>query len=262
MNHKYYQVLKDASKRRANISIYGNIRSWRRPKEWGDDGTANVTAWDLKREIDALTDTDDIDVFINSYGGEVAEALAIYTCLQRHPANVHTYIDGIAASAATIVFMAGDTRAVGDVGLMMIHNCMSSIGYANSDQLRKAADDNDKWNQQSIDVYVAKTGLPEAKIKAMMDKETYLTVAEALKYGFATHRMKNEGDEVEQNAFEPIFSALMYAQECRKQTIRIPTNYASIVNDDHQEHDEDHDSDEKPVEETKNNRPWYWAERN
>ena len=120
----FYQITRDDDTRTADINIYGDItgsaeiiRSW-----IGDDGS--VSARDIKSEIDGL-DVDTINVYINSYGGEVAEALAIYSALQRHKAQVHTYCDGFACSAATIIFCAGDVRTMGSIALMMIHNCMS-----------------------------------------------------------------------------------------------------------------------------------------
>lgn len=137
MKQKYYQIT--AAETRATINIYGDITSF----PWMD---SDVSSHDIKQEIDSLS-VSDIDVYINSYGGEVAEALAIYTALKRNPAAVHTYCDGFACSAASIVFMAGDTRTMGELGLLMIHNCMSYVGYANSAELRKAAEDNDKINQ-------------------------------------------------------------------------------------------------------------------
>ena len=157
----FYQITRDDDTRTADINIYGDItgsaeiiRSW-----IGDDGS--VSARDIKREIDGL-DVDTINVYINSYGGEVAEALAIYSALQRHKAQVHTYCDGFACSAATIIFCAGDVRTMGSIALMMIHNCMSYIGYANSEEMRKAAEDNDKINQSSIEAY-KKSIIPQKK---------------------------------------------------------------------------------------------------
>lgn len=200
MKRKYYQITE--ADNRASIDIYGDITSW----PWLD---SDVSAYDIKKEIDAL-DVSDIDVFINSYGGEVAEALAIYSALKRNSAAVHTYCDGFACSAASIVFAAGDTRTMGEIGLLMIHNCMSYIGYANSEELRKAAEDNDKINQSSINAYKAATGLEEDKIRELMDAETWITAQEAVELGFATDIAGAEEDEKpEQSAFSVIRSRLL-----------------------------------------------------
>lgn len=215
----FYQITKDDDTRTADINIYGDItgsaeiiRSW-----IGDDGS--VSARDIKREIDGL-DVDTINVYINSYGGEVAEALAIYSALQRHKAQVHTYCDGFACSAATIIFCAGDVRTMGSIALMMIHNCMSYIGYANSEEMRKAAEDNDKINQSSIEAYKKVSNLSEDEIKQMMNAETWLTAQECFDYGFATEIAGDddeEDDETQQSAMASIHDAILgYKPDMKK----------------------------------------------
>ena len=152
---KFYQITVSSENRVAEIIIYGDITAFATDlKRWyGDDeNIAEVSSRQIVVEINAL-DVDTINIYINSYGGEVAEALAIYSALKRHPASVHTFCDGFACSAATIVFCAGDVRTMGSLALMMIHNCMSYLGYVNSNEMRKAAEDNDKINQSSIEAY-------------------------------------------------------------------------------------------------------------
>ena len=144
----------------------------------------------------------------------MAEALAIYTALKRHSASVHTYCDGFACSAATIIFCAGDVRTMGSIALLMIHNCMSYLGYANSSEMRKAADDNDKINQSSVEAYKAVANISEDEIKAMMEAEAWLTAEECLKYGFATEIAEKEEDEDEKKSEivsdETLFSDMDY----------------------------------------------------
>ena len=224
----FYQITRDNDTRTADINIYGDItsnaevyRNW-----WGDDGS--VSARDIKSEIEGL-DVDTINVYINSYGGEVAEALAIYSALQRHKAQVHTYCDGFACSAATIIFCAGDVRTMGSIALMMIHNCMSYIGYANSEEMRKAAEDNDKINQSSIEAYKKVSNLSEDEIKQMMNAETWLTAQECLDYGFATEIAGDddeEDEETQQSAMASIHDAILgYKPDMKKffneQTLRL-----------------------------------------
>ena len=198
---KFYQIL--TNDRVADINIYGDITSW----PWLD---SDISAHGIKEEIDGL-DVDEINVYINSYGGEVAEALAIYSALKRHSASVHTYCDGFACSAATIIFVAGDVRTMGSIALMMIHNCMSYLGFANSEEMRKAAEDNDKINQSSIEAYKKVTNLSEDELKDMMNAETWLTAAECLEYGFATEIADEEDDETDpqQTAFGSIRNAIL-----------------------------------------------------
>lgn len=212
MSRRYYQI--STADRTAEIDIYGDITSDAEILNnfFGDTGARSARG--LKAEIDAM-DVDVINVYINSYGGEVAEALAIYSALQRHKAEVHTFCDGFACSAATIIFCAGDTRTMGSIALMMIHNCMSYLGYANSEEMRKAAEDNDKINQSSIEAYKKVSNLTEKQIRKMMDKETWLSAEECLQYGFATEIAKKEDAEgdPEQTAFPSIRKAILDERE-------------------------------------------------
>ena len=212
----FYQIA--TKDRTADIMIYGDITSMATAlRRWyGDDeNVAEVDSFQITKEINGL-DVDTINVFINSYGGEVAEALAIYSALKRHSASVHTYCDGFACSAATIIFCAGDVRTMGSIALLMIHNCMSYIGYANSEEMRKAAEDNDKINQSSINAYLTVTSLSEEKITELMDNATWLTAKEALDYGFATEIADQEEDgTAQQSAFGMIREAVLERQNGR-----------------------------------------------
>ena len=124
-------------------------------------------------------------VRINSYGGEVAEGLAIYNLLKSYDGEVATICDGFACSAASVVFMAGKQRIMPKSSLLLIHNAWTrASGDAND--LRKAADDLEKITQPSIDIYSSVSNLSEEEIKKMMDEETWISADEALSYGFAT----------------------------------------------------------------------------
>lgn len=213
---KFYQITVSSENRVADIIIYGDITSFATDltRWYGDDeNIAEVASRQIIKEINDL-DVDTINVYINSYGGEVAEALAIYSALKRHSASVHTFCDGFACSAATIIFCAGDVRTMGSIALMMIHNCMSYLGYANSNEMRKAAEDNDKINQSSINAYLAVSNLSEEEIRNMMDKATWLTAQECLEYGFATEvaDLETDNPEVQQSAFGLIRQAVLNSQ--------------------------------------------------
>ena len=209
---KFYQIT--TSGRTADINIYGDITGDAELiNAWLDADTGAVSARGIVQEISDL-DVDTINVYINSYGGEVAEALAIYSALKRHSASVHTFCDGFACSAATIIFCAGDVRTMGSIALMMIHNCMSYLGYANSNEMRKAAEDNDKINQSSINAYMSVVNVSEEEIRRMMDNATWLTAQECLEYGFATEVADQEDydAEVQQSAFRLIREAILKDQ--------------------------------------------------
>jgi len=230
----YYQLEVNNDTRTADINIYGMItRAAEIYKAWGlDEG--EVSAHGLKQVIDGL-DVDVINVYINSYGGEVSEALAIYSALRRNKATVNTFCDGFACSAATIIFCAGEERTMGRLALMMIHNCMSYIGYANSEELRKAAEDNDKINQSSIEAYKRVTAgkLSEDRIKEMMSAETWMSAEECLEYGFATAIDDDEDDDeddddVVQSAFSSIRGAVL---QMHGEAAAVPAALAAALED-------------------------------
>jgi len=155
----------------AEISIYDEIGFW--------GVTAKQFIGDLKA-IDATA----IKLAINSPGGAVFDALAIYNALRQHPASVEVTIMGVAASAASIIAMAGDTVVMPENAFMMIHNPLN-MAYGNADDLREMADVLDKIGASLVGIYAKRTGLPEDEIKALLDAETWLNADEAVLKGFA-----------------------------------------------------------------------------
>ena len=251
---KFYQIT--TSGRTADINIYGDITGDAELiNAWLDADTGAVSARGIVQEISDL-DVDTINVYINSYGGEVAEALAIYSALKRHSASVHTFCDGFACSAATIIFCAGDVRTMGSIALMMIHNCMSYLGYANSNEMRKAAEDNDKINQSSINAYMSVVNISEEEIRRMMDNATWLTAQECLEYGFATEVADQEDDdaEVQQSAFRLIREAILKDQwqvdlsPIMQKLTKLQEQIEALQKDDDQDPDEDDPDNDDPEE--------------
>ena len=155
----------------ADISIFDEIGFW--------GVTAKQFIGDLKA-IDAKT----IKLAINSPGGSVFDALAMYNALRQHPANVEVTVLGVAASAASLVAMAGDTIVMPENAFMMIHNPLN-FAYGNADELREMADVLDKIGASLVATYANRTGLPEDEIKALLDAETWLNAEEAVLKGFA-----------------------------------------------------------------------------
>lgn len=204
MKKKYYSFEKEGQT--ATINIYGDITSW----AWEELG--EVSAYNLSKQLDELTDVSQINVYINSYGGEVAEGLAIYNALRRHKAKVTTYCDGFACSIASVIFMAGDERVMSESSLLMIHNAWTYAG-GNAEQLRKQADDLDKITQASVEAYKAHSSLSEEEIKSLMDGETWILPEEALTYGFATTIDRTETKNASQNAFLQLFNIIKAHQE-------------------------------------------------
>ncbi len=180
MMRKFYSMSKENDK--ATINIYTEIASY-------TEGAADY----LSKKIDGLKDVKQIDVYINSPGGEVFEGLAIYNSLKRHKAKVVTHCDGMAASIASVIFLAGEERVMCEASFLMIHNAWG-VSCGNAAEMRKYADDLEKVTQASIEIYKANSTLSEEEIKELMAKETILYSDEALEYGFATKVENSESN--------------------------------------------------------------------
>lgn len=176
MKERFYQ-LTNVSEDSATLYIYGDITSIK----WFEN---DVCVYDLAKEIGDLNGKA-LTVRINSYGGEVAEGLAIYNLLKSYAGEVTTICDGFACSAASVVFMAGAKRIMPRSSLLMIHNAWTRAS-GDADDLRKAAEDLEKITQPSVEIYTSVSNLDADEIKAMMDAETWIDADEALDFGFAT----------------------------------------------------------------------------
>lgn len=126
----------------------------------------------------------DITVRINSPGGDMFEGIAIYNLLRAHPAKVTVEVLGWAASAASIIAMAGDEIRMGLGSFMMIHNAWGLV-IGNRHDMREAAILFDQFDGALADIYEARTGMKHADIEQLMDAETFMAAAQAVKYGFA-----------------------------------------------------------------------------
>ncbi len=176
---KYYNLCVDKENGEADVYIFGDITSWK----WRE---SDVSSYTLSKELEMLPDNINvINVYINSCGGELSEALAIRSQLKRHPAKVKTFCDGIAASAAVTVFMAGNERIMSNASLLFIHNAWT-YSSGNANEFRKQADDLDKFTEQSINAYMEHLTIGEDELKQMMDEETWLNPTECLDMGFCT----------------------------------------------------------------------------
>lgn len=188
MKKRYYSLYQDAENKKAEIYIYGDITSY----DWREKDKSSYT---LVKELEELEDVEEIKIFINSYGGEVKEGLAIYNALKRHKAKIKTYVDGFACSIASVIFAAGDERIMSNTSLLMIHNAWTWVA-GDSNELKKQAEDLEKITQASINVYLNITNLSEEEIKEMMDEETWIGSDEAFEMGFATEILELEEKEV------------------------------------------------------------------
>ena len=203
---KYYQLVQSNADDSADLYIFGDISSW--PSDYFGD----KSAWSIVKELGDL-DAAHLHVHINSYGGDVAEGLAIYNVLKNHSAEVITHCDGFACSAASVVFMAGEERIMSPASLLMVHNAWT-IALGNAEELRKTADDIETITQASVNAYKAVATIDESKIKELMDNETWILPEDALEYGFATSIDEEiEEDGVQQSAFRIIRDKLISPEE-------------------------------------------------
>lgn len=154
----------------AEISIFDEIGFW------------GVTAKSFIDEL-RLIKAASINLSINSPGGSVFDALAIFNALRQHPAEINVTIMGVAASAASLVAMAGDRIVMPENTFMMVHNPIGAAN-GNSDDMRDLADILDKIGQSLVATYVARTGQSEDSIRALLDAETWMSAAEAEFLGF------------------------------------------------------------------------------
>lgn len=143
-----------------------------------------VNARGFVKELKALGDVSALDIHINSPGGDVFEGAAIYNILKQHKATKTVFIDGLAASMASVVAMAGDRIVMPENAMMMIHN-PSTFAAGDSKDMRKTAEMLDKIRDTLVSAYAAKSGLAESEIVSIMDAETWLNAAEAIELGFA-----------------------------------------------------------------------------
>lgn len=197
MNKKYYML--EQNGKQANLSIYGDITSC----PWFEN---DVSAFSLVSKLETL-DAEEINVYINSYGGEVAEGLAIYNALKRHKAKINTFCDGFACSIASVIFMAGDERMMSPASLLMIHNAWTCAS-GNAQELRKQADDLEIITSASVAAYTERVSITENEVKELMDAETWIDAKIALQKGFATKIIDGQGENPSQHLQNRIFEAL------------------------------------------------------
>ncbi|WP_342106304.1 ClpP-like prohead protease/major capsid protein fusion protein [Methylobacterium sp. SI9] len=160
------------------LILYGVIN----PNDMSGEG---IRAIDVIDSLVQLSAAPQVKVRINSPGGSCIEGLAIYNALRGCGKPVVTQVDGIAASAASVVMLAGDTRLIAESASVMIHDPWG-MAIGTSDELRASADECDRQKQIVIDLYVARTGQDAETISAMMAAETYMSASDAIDNGFAT----------------------------------------------------------------------------
>lgn len=176
MSKKFWEF-KNQTNDEADLYLYIEIASW-------GGGYYAHSAKSFKAELDALGDIKTLNVYINSPGGDVFEGEAIANMIKRHKAYVKGYVDGLAASIASVIAMACDELIMPSNTMLMIHNAWVYTA-GNSKDLRKAADTLDKVDTSIRQSYLSKAGdkLAEDDLIVLMEAETWLTAQEAYDYG-------------------------------------------------------------------------------
>lgn len=172
----------------ATIYVYDVIDSF-----WG------VSAADLAAQLSGIT-APNIALRINSPGGDVFEARAMMTALNEHPATVTAKIDGLAASAASVLALAASSVEIAEGGFYMIHQAWT-FALGNADDLRTTAELLTKVDGSLVNDYAAKTGKSADEITAWMKAETWFTAQEAVDAGFANAIMPTSGSSAKASAF-------------------------------------------------------------
>lgn len=172
-NRKWWDIRAQANAAgEVEIKIYNEIGFW------GTDAQTFVTQLDA-----AAANASAIVVAINSMGGDVFDAFAIYNALRRHAGKVKVRVDGVAASAASLIAMAGDEIVMPENAMLMIHNA-HTVTAGEAKDLRRIADLLDNAGDGILAAYAAKSGMSVDDIRALMDAETWLTAAQAKEKGF------------------------------------------------------------------------------
>lgn len=172
-------------------------------ESWFDD---DVTPQLFKEELES--GSGDITVWINSPGGDCVAAAQIYNMLMDYKGNITVKIDGIAASAASVIAMAGTKVLVSPVSMMMIHN-PATIAFGDTGDMQKAIDMLSEVKESIINAYEIKTGMSRAKLSHLMDAESWMNANKAVELGFADEIWHRPGDT--EDTVQPQIS-MMYSQ--------------------------------------------------
>lgn len=172
---KFWNVMKNEEEKSAELILYGSIGS----DEYWDD----ISDKAFKQDIENLGNVENITLHINSPGGSVFSAVAIANTLKNHKAKVTANIDGLAASAATIITSACDIVRMPKNALFMIHNPIT-FAYGNNQEMQKTLEMLDKVKNSIIETYLNKTKTDKETLSQLMDNETWMSAEEAKEYGF------------------------------------------------------------------------------
>lgn len=193
MKRKFWNWMKNEDVGGRTLYLDGEIsdETW-----YGDEVTPEL----FRREL--VSGKGDITVWINSPGGDVFAAAQIYNMLMDYKGNVTVKVDALAASAASVIAMAGTTVQMSPVAMMMIHNPMT-VAIGDSEEMKKAGAMLDEVKESIMNAYEIKTGLNRAKISHLMDAESWFNARKAVELGFADEILENKsGNREKENGLE------------------------------------------------------------
>ncbi|WP_186430888.1 head maturation protease, ClpP-related [Clostridium sp. BSD9I1] len=195
---KIWELKQSVNPDTLDMYIYGDVQGdyfdwW----EW-QQVESETSANHFRNELAKYPDIKNINLYVNSFGGSVYEAMSIRNQLKRHSAYVTGYVDGFACSAASFLLTGCDKVVMYSNTMQMIHN-MWNASIGNSKQHRKAADDLDVIMQGNRQAYLEKSGgkISEEKLIELLDAESWLTAAQCIEYGFADEILDKEADLTE-----------------------------------------------------------------
>lgn len=168
----------------AELLIYSEIDS---------SGFFGISARDVVNALNDVSGVKALDIRINSGGGDVFDGIAIFEAIRRFPAEKRVFVDGIAASAASVIAMAADERFISRGGFFMIHKA-SGLVFGNDDDMRKMAEILSGISDQIADIYAQNTSLDVAMLQDMIAQETWLNAEDSIEHGFATGLIEESGD--------------------------------------------------------------------
>lgn len=194
-----YAITRNTATNTAEVNMYGEVVE-AQPTDWfGDPIPGNyIILSDFLDDLNELATCSRIVIHINSGGGDMYAGVSIYNRLRELGGEIVTVCDGLAASAASVIFMAGDVRRVFAGSNIMIHSAATRLcGYYQDGDVEKALNQLRAHNQSMVNIYVERTGKTEEEIHAMVDgTETWFTGGKAVSEGFATELAENTGKTV------------------------------------------------------------------
>lgn len=203
MKRKFWSFIRneepDEFESERTLTLDGEIsdESW-----YGDEVTPKLFKDELESGSGKIT------LWINSPGGDIFAAAQIYNMLMDYPYDVTVKIDALAASAASVIAMAGTKVCMSPVAMLMIHNPMT-IAIGDSEEMQKAIDMLSEVKESIVNAYEIKSGLSRAKISKLMDAETWMNAKEAKRLGFADEILFSDGDKSLNEDEEPSDEGLM-----------------------------------------------------